>query len=87
MTRRSLPIAAIKPGDAVTIHLTGRAVERVNAWGGEVVAVDGVAVRMRASWSRFCLSPGHAEGEHVIPWSRIDRIRAEAPAAEEGAAT
>lgn len=79
MTRRSLSISTVKPGDAVTVHLTGRASERINTWGGEVVAVDGVAVRIEASWYRTGLWSGAAEGEKVIPWGRIDRIGVEAP--------
>ena len=87
MSRRSLPITTVKPGDAVTVHLTGRATDRINAWGGEVVAVDGVAIRIRADWHRFCLSAAPAEGEKVIPWGRIERINVEAPPAAEGGAS
>ena len=87
MTRRALPIGAIAPGTPATVHLTGRASERINSWGGEVVAVDGVALRLKASWYRCGLWSSTAEGEKVIPWGRIDRINVEAPAAEEGAAS
>ena len=84
MSRRSLPITTIKPGDAVTVHLTGRAAERVNTWGGTVLAVDGVAVKLAAAWSRFGLWANAAEGEKVLPWGRIESISVEAPAAEGG---
>ena len=82
MSRRSLPVTTVKPGDAVTVHLTGRATDRINAWGGEVLAVDGVALRIRADWHRFGLWPNAAEGEKVLPWARIESISVNAPAAE-----
>ena len=84
MTRRSLPITTVAPGDAVTVHLTGRADERINTWGGEVLAVDGVAVKLAAAWYRCGLWANTAEGEKVIPWGRIDHINVEAPAGGDG---
>ena len=62
MSRRSLPITTVEPGDAVTIHLRGRAIDAINAWGGEVLAVDGAAVRIRADWYHFWLAPWHPRG-------------------------
>ena len=85
MGRRLLPITTVKLGDAVTVYLTGRADERINTWGGTVLAVDGVAVKLAAAWYRFGLWANAAEGEKVIPWGRIDRISVKAPAAEGGA--
>ena len=85
MSRPSLPVATLTPGELVIVSLTGRAVDRISQWAGEVLAVDGVAIRIKASWHRFCLSATPAEGEKVLPWGRIERINVEAPAAEEGA--
>ena len=70
MSRRSLPATTVKPGDAVAIHLTGRADERINTWGGMVLAVDGVAVRLAAAWYRFSPWSNTAEGQKVDPWGR-----------------
>ncbi len=74
MSRRLLPISTIHPGDQVKISLTGKSVDRVNGWGGTVVAVDGVAIRLTDAWYRFDLHGHLAEGERVIPWSRIADI-------------
>ncbi len=76
---KRLPIASVTAGEHVTLHLRGRASDAINAWGGEVVAVDGVALRIATTWRRFCLSPSPTAGEVIIPWSRIDRIRIEEP--------
>ena len=79
MSRRSSPIETVRPGDAVTVHLTGKADERINTWAGTVLAVDGVAVKLAAAWYRFGLWTNAAEGEKVLPWSRIKRISVETP--------
>jgi hypothetical protein len=55
-------------------------VMHVNQWAGTVVAVDGIALRIRASWYRLALSTCHASGEQVIPWSRVDRVQIEGSA-------
>ena len=73
------PVTTLRPGEEVTVHLRGRAVDAINAYGGEVVAADATALRLALSWSRFSPSPSPAAGEVVIPWSRIDRVRVEAP--------
>ncbi len=73
------PLTALRPGELVTAHLRGRAVDAVNAYSGEVLASDATALRLAAAWSRFGLTPSAAEGEVVIPSSRIDRVRVEAP--------
>jgi len=80
MTRRTLPITTVRPGDLVTISLAGRAMGRTNTWAGTVIAVDSVAIRIAASWTRFTLQVNHAEGEHVIPWRTIASIRIHAAA-------
>ncbi len=82
-TRRESPkVETLRPGESVVIDLAGRTVERLNAWAGTVVAVDAVAVRIAAEASRFTLSWGHAEGERVIPWSRIARVTVTPPKGE-----
>lgn len=79
MTGRTprLPVSALSPGEAVTVHLKGRAVETINAYGGVVVSVDAVAVRLDAAWSRFTLTATPTTGEIIVPWSRVDRVRVE----------
>ena len=78
MSARGRPVTTLAPGDRVTVRLRGRATDRVNAWGGEVVAADGTALRLRVSWYRFGLGPCPAAGERVIPWGRIEDVRLEA---------
>ena len=86
-----MSITAIKPkprpttlaiGERVAIRLIGRGIERVNGWGGVVVGVDSVAVRLRADWYRFALSTcPTADGRIVIvPWRQIQDIKIEEPA-------
>ncbi len=71
------PIATLRPGEHVVIDLRGPAIDRINQFGGVVAAVDDTAVRLDAHWRRFGWSPDAAEGERVIPWARIDRVRIE----------
>lgn len=79
MTARAprLPVSSLRPGEVVTVHLKGRALETINSYGGTVVEIDAVALRLDAAWSRFSLTPSPASGEIVVPWSRIDRVRIE----------
>ena len=72
-----IPVTTLKRGDRVVIHLRGRAIDRINAWAGEVVAVDGAAIRTAAHRSRFCLSHHAAGGERVIPWPRVGFVKIE----------
>lgn len=76
--KRGQTIATLAPGENVIVSLRGPASERINQYGGEVVAVDGTAIRLRVSWSRFGLTPMRAEGERVIAWQRIEHVRPEA---------
>ncbi len=77
MSRRTLPMTTLAAGDLVTIDLRGRAIDRVHQWAGEVIAVDGVAIRLRTCWYRIGLSACPSESERVIPWARIDNVRLE----------
>ena len=72
--RGPAPVTTLRPGDRVTVHLRGRGAHATNAWIGTVLGVDATAVRLAAEASRTALSWCHAEGEHVIPWGRIDRV-------------
>ena len=67
----------------MTISLRGRALERVNAWAGVVLAVDAVAIRFDVPASRFTLSWNLAEGERVIPWSQVESVKVAAPGKED----
>ena len=62
--------------------LSGKMIERTNAWLGTVLAVDATAVRIAAEASRFTLDWRATEGERIIPWSRIDDVRVTWPAPE-----
>ena len=66
-SRRSLPISTLKAGDLVTVNLSGRAVDRIHQWAGEVVAVDRVAIRRKTFWYRLALSACSSTGERIIP--------------------
>ena len=82
MTRRTMPITTLRAGDRVTIHLTGRSLDRTHTWAGTVTAVDGRAVRIDPNWYRFTLAIHSARpGEEVvIPWSRIEAVTVHEPA-------
>ena len=75
--RSSAKVTTLRPGDLVTVRLRFRHVDDVNTWAGEIVDADAAAIRIRAFWYRIGLSPRDAEGERIIPWSRIDDIRIE----------
>ena len=75
------PLTTIAPGTGVIIVLRGRATDRSNAAvGGEVVAADAIAVRLRAAWSRTGMgsAPTPVAEEIVLPWAVIERVRIEA---------
>ena len=75
--RPTVPVPTLEPGGRVTIRLRGRAIGATTAWAGEVVAVDGAAIRTAAHRSRFCLSHHAAGGERVIPWPRVGFVKIE----------
>ena len=75
---KAAEVKTLAAGDPVVISLKGRAIDAINAWAGEVVSVDGTAIRVRVAWYRFTLSTMAAEGERVIPWSRIESVKIEA---------
>ncbi|MDP9363782.1 MAG: hypothetical protein M3Q10_06085 [Chloroflexota bacterium] len=77
--RSRRPVTTLRPGEVVTVHLKGRSAERINAYGGRVLDVDSVAIRIETAWSRFCLAPSLATGERVLPWAVVDRVVVEAP--------
>ena len=85
MSRLSLPVTTLAPGEFVIVSLTGRAVDRISQWAGEVLAVDGVGIRLKTHWFRLDLSPSHSESERFIPWGRIDDVYVQPPAAKGGA--
>jgi len=83
MTRSRLPITTLHPGELVVVVLRGKpTLERINSWGGTVVAGDGIAVRLTAEWFKCGIWPHAPEGERVIPWSTIAQV--EPIAAEDG---
>ncbi len=71
---RLRPITTLPPGERVKVELRGRASQRMNAYVGAVRAVDGVAVRLVLTYSRFDWSWGQASGEIVLPWHQIECI-------------
>lgn len=73
------PVTTLRVGERVVVDLRGPAIDRINQYGGVIVAVDDTAVRLDAAWRRFGWSPDATEGEIALPWSRIDRVRIEAP--------
>lgn len=77
-TSRGGTITTLAPGEEVVIHLRGAAAQAINAYGGRVLGVDATAIRLHATWSRFCLTPNATTGVVLVPWSRIDRVRIEA---------
>ena len=77
MVARSTPMTTVAPGDLVIVRLSGKAIDRISQWAGEVVAVDGVAIRLKTCWFRLGLSPSPSESERVIPWSKIDDVKIE----------
>ncbi len=74
MVARSFPISTLKPGDQVIVSLSGRAVDRIHQWAGEVIAVDHTAIRLRTYWFKIGLSASSSHSERVIPWSRVESV-------------
>ncbi len=82
MTEREpqCPVPTLRPGETVCVTLRGRFVDTINisAYGGTVLGVDPVALRVAVSWRRLgTLPPSTLSGEVVIPWLRVDRIKVE----------
>lgn len=73
------PTTTLRPGEIVVVGLRGPAAHRLNQCGGEVIAADAVAVRVRLAWTMVDLRSSPAHGEMVVPWSRVDRVTVEAP--------
>ncbi len=72
--------ATLRPGETVSVTLRGRFANTINisAYGGTVLGVDPVALRVAVSWRRLgTLPPSTSTGEVVIPWPRVDRIKVE----------
>jgi hypothetical protein len=66
MSRPSLPISTVRPGERVVIHLSHSWRVPAPVVAGEVVCVDGRAIRLTGV-------PRHP-GDQVIPWIRVDRV-------------
>ena len=77
MVARAAPMTTVAPGGLVIVSLSGKAIDRISQWAGEVVAVDRAAIRLKTSWFRLGLSPCPSESERVIPWSKIDDVKIE----------
>lgn len=75
MTRRSLPLSTLHPGEVASLSVTGRSADSVTGWTGQIVAVDQTAVRLRDGYYSLGFNNISFKGERVIPWIRIQDVK------------
>ncbi len=71
----SAPLATLAEGDCVVVHVHRPRLDEPHTWDGQVVAVDRVALRLRANGYRIACSWCDCGGrEVVVPWRRVARV-------------
>jgi hypothetical protein len=68
-------VETIAPDECVIIQLHQAPDEPDIDWAGIVLSADATAIRLEAVWQEHNGTRYDREGEHLIPWHRVDTVK------------